>query len=95
MFLCRFLWCGRCGRRRLRRRDEEDVDIETFLDVIADLDCQEEEDAEGALAVAEHAEMNELRRDGELAREGKSEKKKNSSIGKNIVSFEQKFSDEN
>tara|TARA_B100000767_G_scaffold213728_1_gene201100 strand:- start:327 stop:566 length:240 start_codon:yes stop_codon:yes gene_type:complete len=79
MFLCRFLWCGRT--RRLRRRDEDDVDIDTFLDVLTDLDRQEEEDAEGALAVAENAEMNDLRRDGELAREDKS--------------IERKFSDEN
>ena len=78
MFLCRFLWCGRT--RRLHRRDDEDVDIDTFLDVLTDLDRQEEEDAEGALAVAENAEMNDLRRDGELARENSQNEKKNSSI---------------
>ena len=65
---------GRSGRRGFRHRDEEDIDIDTFLEVLTDLDCQEEEDAEGALAVAEYAEMTELRRNGEIAREDRAPK---------------------
>ena len=68
LYFCRFLrWP--CGRRR-RRREQDKFDMSTFLEVLTDITCNEEEEAENALTVAEVEEMNELRRDGEAAREG-------------------------
>ena len=66
MYFCCFLrWP--CGRRR-RRREQDKFDMSTFLEVLTDIECQDQEDAEAALAVAEFEEISELRRDGEAAR---------------------------
>jgi len=67
MYFCRLLrWP--CGRRR-RRREQDEFDMSTFLKVLTDIECQDQEDADLALTIAEVEEMNELRRDGEAVRE--------------------------
>ena len=66
LYFCRLLrWP--CGRRR-RRREQDEFDMSTFLKVLTDINANEEDEAEAALAVAEFEEISELRRDGEAAR---------------------------
>ena len=87
---------ARSGRSRRRGRgnrshaheDDEDIDIDTFLEVLTDIDCQEEEDAEGALAVAEGAEMDDLRRFGESTRATRQPREEEVAKGENIETQE-------